>query len=135
MYADQYFMNNQFFHAIAVLYREKKENHDYQSDIRIPFSIYGTEKRLANIQKLDKAAVAAIALNYKALREKNIADKYIHLFSPPLSEGLGEAVFSWVNAHRNILSEHFFEEEKFLKSNVHAVLHRMNALIAESKKR
>jgi len=126
------------------LYREKKENHDYQSDIRIPFSIYGTEKRLANIQKLDSNTVAAIALNYKALREKNIADKYTHLFSPPLSEGDGGrlpsgglrlASFSWVNAHRNILSEHFFEEEKFLKSNVHAVLHRMNALIAESRKK
>ena len=36
--------------------------------------------------------------------------------------------------HRNILSEHFFEEEKFLKSNVHAVLHRMNALVAENRK-
>ena len=143
MYADQYFMNNKFFHAIAVLYREKKENHDGQSDVRIPFSIYGTEKRLANIQNLDKSIVAAIALNYKALREINIADKYPHIFtSSPLeragvrhlSDELGEAAFSWVTVHRNILSEHFFEEEKFLKSNVHAVLHRMNALVAENRK-
>jgi hypothetical protein len=133
MFADQYFMNNQYLHAIAVLYREAKPNHDGQSDIRMPFSVYAVPDRLKKIETLDKNSVAAIALNYQALREINISDKYTHIFSSPPSEGLGEA-FSWVPVHRNILSEHFFEEEKFLKSNVHAVLHRMNALIEESRK-
>ena len=50
------------------------------------------------------------------------------------SEGGGDNSFSWQNISRNILSEHFFEEEKFLKVNVHAVLHRMNNLITENRK-
>ena len=124
-----------YLHAIAVLYREKKENYDYQSDIRIPFSIYGTEKRLKNIENLDKNIVAAIALNYNALREKNIAERYLHVFTQAVSNENEENNFSWVEVHRNILSEYFFEEDKFLKSNVHAVLHRMNNLILESKKK
>jgi hypothetical protein len=136
IFADQYFMNNQFLHAIAVLYRERKKRkkRDGQSDIRIPFSIYGTSKRLEKITALDGNTVAAIVLNYQVLREKNISEKYPHIFSFS-AQDTADKSFSWVNVHRNILSEYFFEEEKFLKSNLHAVLHRMNNLIAENKKK
>jgi hypothetical protein len=135
IYADQYFMNNQYINAIAVLYREQKENHDGQSDIRIPFSIYGTSKRLEQIQTLDSNTVASIALNYQTLREKHIAQEYTHIFSFSSAEDTSDNSFSWLNVHRNILSEYFFEEEKFMKSNVHTVLHRMNNIIEENKKK
>jgi hypothetical protein len=135
IYADQYFMNNQFLNAVAVLYREKKDNHDGQSDVRIPFSIYGTEKRVQVMQHLDKEVVMGIALNYKALRERNIGEKYPFVFERGMDDVSGQGVVSWVQVHRNVLGEYFFEEEKRLKSNVHAVLHRINAIIEENKKK
>jgi len=163
IYADQYFMNNQYLHAIAVLYRERKTNYyanqnkflraiavlyrkikpnyDGQSDIRIPFSIYGTEKRLKNIQQLDKDTISAIILNYKVLRDCYIIDKYPHVFTRPSSDedepftdNSGNS-FSWVTVHRNMLGEHFFQEDEILQTKVHTVLHRMNAVIEENKKR
>jgi hypothetical protein len=135
IFADQYFMKNDYTSAIAVLFREKKENYDEQSDIRIPFAVYGMPKRLKALQKLNVNVIAAIALNYRCLREKHIAEKYSQVFSYKASSESSEESFSWLNVHRNILSENFFEEDKFYKSFVHAVLHRMNYVLEENRKK
>ena len=137
LFADQYFMDNQYLEAIAVLYRErkKKRKYDGQSDIRIPFSIYGTEKRLQAIQGLDSAVVTAIALNYQALRQRYLAERYTQVFSGSSGKDSKDNSFSWWQVHRNFLGEVFFEEAKILQSNVHTVFHRMNSLIKENKKK
>ena len=136
LFCDQYFMENKFLEGIAVLYREEKPNHDGQSDIRIPFSTYGMPKRIAAFQNLDKTLIAAIVLNYHALRERNITEQYPAIFSyTAAAEETSENNFSWLEVHRNIISEHFYQESMFFRSKVHAVLHRMNTLIEENRKR
>jgi hypothetical protein len=134
-FADQYFLLGKYHHAIAVLYREKRENYNFQSDIRVPFSVYGMPKRIEAFQTLNPLVIAGIVLNYAALRDKYLINKYKYIFEGTQTSGNKNSSFSWIDLHRNILSENFFEEKKLLKSTLHIVLHRLNSVIEESRKR
>ncbi len=130
-------MMNEHTIAAAVLYRQKRKNYNGESDPRIPFSVYGTEKRAEIFHHLNNYLIGAIALNYSALRETYITNKYKNVFGSSTGKSGGKASFSWINITRTVLGDDFFEEKKILKSNVHTVLHRLNTLLdpANNKKR
>lgn len=133
--AERYFMQNNYAVAAAVLYRQQREKYNGEQDPRVPFSVYGTEKRAAEFKELDIYLPAAIALNYSCLRKTYIANKYKYIFTSGGS-GKGEnKSFSWINVTRSVLGDAFFEEKKILKSNVHTVLHRMNYLMDPERRR
>jgi hypothetical protein len=134
-FADQYFLLGKYYHAIAVLYREKRNNYNFQSDIRIPFFVYGMPKRIEAFQTLNPNIIAGIVLNYAALRDKYLINKYKYIFESAQTSEKKNNSFSWIDLHRNILSENFFEEKKLLHSNLHTVLHRLNAVIEENRKK
>lgn len=133
--AERYFMNNEHTIAAAVLYRQERENYNGESDPRIPFSVYGTEKRAETFQHLDHYLISAIALNYFSLRETYITNRYKNVFGSSSGNNGGKSLFSWINITRTILGEDFFEEKKILKSNVHTVLHRLNTLFDPKNKK
>ncbi len=130
--AERYFMLNDYTIGAAVLYRQKRIGHSGETDPRVPFTIYGTDKRAELFKTLDPWLLASIALNYSCLRKIYITNKYKHVFTS--APGKEKSSFSWINITRSVLGEDFFEEKKILKSNVHTVLHRLNTLLDPSRK-
>jgi hypothetical protein len=140
--ADQFFMDNDYKSLISLLYRQKRENHDGETDIRIPFTKYGILKRLTIVNKLDETTILALALQYKAMRQASLEQKYTQIFPEHIKfeddekqEPEAQNKFSWLQVHRNILGDNIAQEKEYLQLNVHTVLHRLNTAIIESKKR
>lgn len=131
--AERYFMRNDYTIAAAVLYRQKRAKHAGETDPRVPFSIYGTDKRAELFKTLDPCLLASIALNYSCLRKIYITNKYKYVFTSAASKE--KSYFSWISITRSVLGEDFFEEKKILKSNVHTVLHRLNTLLDPTNKK
>ena len=148
IWADQYFMDNNYRMLIACLYRQKRENYNGETDVRIPFTNYGITKRLQEVNKLDEATILALALQYKAMRVAALEEKYTAIF--PYHEKLSEEEteeepqektestdnnFSWVKVHQNLMGDNIVHEQSYLKLNIHTVLNRLNNAIIESRKR
>jgi len=130
LYADQFFMGGQYAEAAAVLYRPKRADYNGEQDIRVPFSVYGLQKRVAEFKKLDINTLSCLVLNYSGLRKSHIVDMYPQVFpASAISSASSASSFSWLDVHRNILGDSFFEEEKVLKTNVHTVLDRLNKML------
>ena len=145
VWADQAFINNDYKTLVAILYRQQRKNYDGETDIRIPFTNYGIMKRLPNVNKLDDATLFALALQYKAMRCASLENKYTQIFPAKMEFDNEEETpdhgtdqpenFSWVRIHRNLLGDNIVQEKEYLQLNVHTVLHRLNEVINESKKR
>ena len=135
IFADQFFMNGQYAEAVAVLYRPKRSDYNGEQDIRIPFSPYGLQKRVPDFANLDTNILSCLVLNYSGLRQSHIVERYPQIFTHSAdTKQPQEDNFSWLNVHRNVLGEQYFEEEKILKTAVHTVLDRLNKLLDPKKK-
>ena len=139
VHVEQFFIAKMYQEAAAVLYRPVKKNHDGESDPRIPFNIYGLNKRVSVFKKLDNIQLFAFVLNYKSLHKFYFEDKYPFIWQKQYASEEPEkqketGTFSWLNLHRSILGDNFFDEDKFLNSNAHTVLNRINSAIKDNLK-
>lgn len=151
VYADQCMMQGYHKAVVAALFRQKRKGYDGETDIRIPFTTYGTSKRFKEMNELDEETMLSIILNYRAVRAASLEATYTQIFpyhdakvepsnpdlpddTPPEPEETASQPFSWTNIHRNLLGDNIQDEDKYLQLPVHTVLHRLNQLIEESKK-
>ncbi|MDL2312673.1 hypothetical protein LJC68_07340 [Bacteroidales bacterium OttesenSCG-928-B11] len=138
IFADQYVMDRKFKEAAAVLYRPQRRDYSGETDRRVPFTVYGTDSRLALFARMDDAQLLAFAINYRALRKRNLEEKYPSIFSArkEQAEKEGQTVsFSWIGIHRTLMGDQFYDEAKFFSSNVHVILNRLNTVIRENRQR
>jgi len=140
IHVEQFFLAQMYQEAAAVLYRPGVVNYDGESDPRKPFNIYGLNKRVKIFKNMDNVQLFAFIFNYKSLHKIYFEDKYPFIWqkqyaSDDIPETKKESgTFSWLNLHRSILGDNFFDEEKFLNSNAHTVLNRINNAIKENLK-
>lgn len=62
VYADQCMMQGYHKAVVAALFRQKRKGYDGETDIRIPFTTYGTSKRFKEMNELDEETMLAIIL-------------------------------------------------------------------------
>jgi hypothetical protein len=135
IFADQYIMNGKYREAAACLYRPQRTDYTGETDRRIPFTIYGTNSRMQFFNNISEAELLAFVLNYKALRKRNLEDKYLFVFSPKAqSTSQNNSTFSWVGTHRDLMGDKFYDETKFYELNVHVILNRLNTVIKDNRK-
>ncbi len=139
IHVEQFFLAQMYQEAAAVIYRPEVENYDGESDPRKPFNIYGLNKRVNIFKNMDNVQLFAFIFNYKSLHKFYFEDKYSFIWQKQYASEDPETkketgTFSWLNLHRSILGDNFFDEEKFLNSNVHTVLNRINSAIKENLK-
>lgn len=139
-FADTYATAGRWDIAAAVLYRPAKADWDHESDQRIPFTKYGTEKRMGQFAALPKETLRAIEVNFLILR-RHLTDRYPRLFHDRASEEKEEKVnpeskggADWLRIIRNMMGERFFEEEKYLHLSVPSVLFQLNHLVEENNR-
>lgn len=135
VYADGFALAGRYKEAAAVLYRPQRTPYNGETDRRIPFSIYGTDTRLALFDAVPEEELLAVILNYNALRKSHLEGKYPHIFARGAKPSGGGGAFSWVKIHRDLMGDQFFDEKKFFESNVHVILHRLNHIIETSQTR
>jgi len=134
IFADQYIMSGKYREAAACLYRPQRPDYTGETDRRIPFTVYGTSSRLVFFNNIPEAELFAFVLSYKALRKRNLEEKYPFVFSPKAhSTAQNNSTFSWVGIHRDLMGDHFYDETKFYELNVHVILNRLNTVIKESR--
>jgi len=147
IFADQYIMNGKYREAAACLYRPQRTDYTGETDRRIPFTIYGTNSRMQFFNNISEAELLAFVLNYKALRKRNLEEKYPFVFpnsksqtnldenSQPdiIVESPSKSQFSWVGIHRDLMGDRFYDETKFYELNVHVILNRLNTVIKENR--
>ncbi|MCL2290289.1 MAG: hypothetical protein FWC34_06235 [Bacteroidetes bacterium] len=134
IFADQYVMNGKYKEAAACLYRPQRSGYTGETDRRILFTIYGTNSRMQFFNNIPEAELLAFVLNYKALRKRNLEEKYPFVFSPKAqSTSQNNSTFSWVGIHRDLMGDHFYDETKFYELNVHVILNRLNTVIKENR--
>lgn len=143
IWADQYFINKDYKTAIAILYREKRKKYDGETDKRMPFTNYSIENRKKEIDKLDDATIAALVLQYRAMRKASLEEKYPEIFPEPFQSDQNEMPepeldvsdnFSWVKVHRNIMGNNIQNEKDYLQLNVHTILNRLNDIVIENRR-
>jgi hypothetical protein len=142
-------MNGKYREAAACLYRPQRPDYSGETDRRIPFTIYGTNSRMQHFNNIPEAELFAFVLNYKALRKRNLEEKYPFVFpnakpeynldnntEEPLTVGERSRTtnFSWVGIHRNLMGDRFYDETKFYELNVHVILNRLNTVIKANRK-
>jgi hypothetical protein len=147
IFADQYILGGKFKEAAACFYRPQRSNYTGETDRRVPFSIYGTNSRLPLFNNIPDVELFAFVLNYKALRKRNLEDKYPFVFSNTKahsqtdSDTLNSKLytlnsnFSWISIHRDIMGDRFYDETKFYSLNVHVILNRLNTVIKDNRKK
>ncbi len=151
VYADQCAIQGLHRALICALFRPKRKDYDGETDIRVPFTTYGTKHRFDLFDGIDPLDEAAILLNYRATRRAALERAYPEIFpyagekadkekgdDDSDSEAEDEkrpSSFSWVLIHRNLLGDRIQDEEKFLQLGVHTVLHRLNEVIKENRHR
>ena len=134
MHADNFFMEGNYEAAIITLYRQEREKYTGEEDRRIPFSLYGLDKRATTIKEIDDNLLACLVLNYSGLRQTYIVESYPNIFTQSASAASAESTFSWQKVHRNFLGENFFKEDEILKTKLHTVLNRISDLLRKDKK-
>lgn len=150
IYADQCMMQGLYHAAIAAMYRQRRDGYSHETDIRVPFTTYGTVHRHGVISSgLSDSDALSVIINYRAMRRASLEETYTELFpqtaatededdtlpddTPPAPE-TEQAPFSWTAVHRSLLGENITDEERMLALPVHTVLYRLNAAIAENRK-
>lgn len=141
VYADQCAINQWNQALVAALFRPQRDDYDGETDIRIPFSIFGTKNRFHIFDSFDPVMMTAILLNYRAMRRASLEDSYTEIF--PYSSSSDEdgddpnedkqSGFSWTRIHRNLLGDRIQDEKKFLDLNCHTVLNRLNEVLRENR--
>jgi len=149
IFADQYIMSGKYREAAACLYRPQRADYTGETDRRIPFTIYGANSRMQHFNNISEAELFAFVLNYKALRKRNLEEKYPLVFpnakpesnledtlsdNPNSQFSILNSQFSWVGIHRDLMGDRFYDETKFYELNVHVILNRLNSVIKETRK-
>ena len=151
VYADQCMMQGFHKAVVAALFRQQRDGYTGETDIRVPFSTYGTTRRFEVLKDLDEATILGVILNYRAVRAASLEATYSSIFpylddhtentdsdliddTPQEPEESASHPFSWTVVHRNLLGDNIQDEEKYLQLPVHTVLYRLNQLIIESRK-
>jgi len=148
IFADQYIMSGKYREAAACLYRPQRADYTGETDRRIPFTIYGANSRMQHFNNIPEAELLAFVLNYKALRKRNLEEKYPLVFPSSKSQtNLDEntdnpdsqlsnlnSQFSWVGIHRDLMGDRFYDETKFYELNVHVILNRLNSVLKKDRK-
>lgn len=134
VYADGFALAGRYREAAAVLYRPQRNPYDGETDRRIPFSIYGTDTRLALFDAVPEEVLLAVILNYNALRRTHLEEKYPRIFTRGGGSSGGGGAFSWVRIHRDLMGDQFFDEKKFFESNVHVILGRLDREIRRERR-
>ncbi len=142
IFADQYVIYGKYREAAACLYRPQRPDYNGETDRRIPFTIYGANSRMSHFNNLSEAELLAFVLNYKALRKRNLEEKYPFVFTSPKQPQTDDEEnsrlttpdpsFSWLPVHRTLMGDHFYDEPKFYELNVHVILNRLNTVIKEN---
>lgn len=135
IFADQYMMSGKYKEAAAVLYRSQRADYTGETDRRIEFTVYGTDTRMKHFTLIDEPQLLAFVINYRSLRKINLEEKYPYVFPAHKNKNAdqkNEGGFSWVNTHRELMGDHFFDEIKFFDSNVHVILNRFNMVIRDN---
>ena len=137
-FADSYANAGRWEVVAAVLYRPERSQWNHETDRRIPFTKYGTEKRMEQTAKLDMLTMRAIQMNYVLLR-KRLTDHYVHLFYEPLEDdGHGHRKQTkqhtdWLGLIRQMMGDNFYEEQKYLGLSVPSVLFQLESRVKEAK--
>lgn len=132
MIADSNANTGQWAVVAAVLYRPQKDDWDHQSDPRCDFSQWDSDARLPQFQRLDAAVLAAVALNYKLMRQQ-LTRRYRRLFSGGSDGKNGGADLQTLI--RNVMGDNFYEEDKYLKLSVPSVLFQLDRMVREERER
>lgn len=114
----------------AVLYRPQKPDWDHKSDLRMDFSQWDCDARLEQFQKLDASILAAVALNYKLMRQR-LTRRYKRLFTG----GGGKSGSDLQTLIRNVMGDNFYEEDKYLKLPVPSILFQLDRMVREENER
>ncbi len=140
MFCDHFAENQSWATCMAVLFRPEKKDWDGESERRIPYTKQGTERRLPGFMALGEDVQNAFGVQYTVMR-KRMTDKYPRLFvdAGDDEEENGKKTkrrkkHSWLSTIREMMSEHFWEEEKFLRLPVNSVLFQMNKAIIDNEK-
>lgn len=138
-FADTYANAGRWDVVAAVLYRPQRPDWNHETDRRIPFTKYGTEKRMELTAKLDQLTMKAIQMNYILLR-KRLTDHYTHLFYEAADDdGNGHRKKTkqntdWLSLIRSMMGDNFYEEQKYLGLSVPSVLFQLESRVKEAKK-
>jgi hypothetical protein len=136
---DQFALDGRFPELIAVLYRQAKDNPSMEEDIRVPFTMYGLEHRFKLFNELPENIIMGIAMNYFALREKNIVPHFPRIFKKKhvdpddhKTENVSNAKkFSWLSLHNSISVEYYTQSKDMKPLPVKDVLKVMDAKIKQ----
>lgn len=149
IYVDQCMINGLHKAAVAAMFRQERKDYDFETDIRVPFTTYGTKHRFELLDSLPENIILAIVLNYRAMRNHSLEKRYSEIFpqnnakqddenlpddTPEDDGSVKTKQFSWTEVHRNLIHDCIQDEDKFLNLNVHTVLNRINQNIIYSKK-
>lgn len=132
MIADSNANTGQWAVVAAVLYRPRRADWDHTSDPRREFSQWDCDARLPQFQRLDAAVLAAVALNYKLMRQQ-LTRRYRRLFSGSSDGKSGGADLQTLI--RNVMGDNFYEEDKYLKLPVPSVLFQLDRMVREERER
>ena len=132
MIADSNANTGQWAIVAAVLYRPRRADRDHTSDPRREFSQWDCDARLPQFQRLDAAVLAAVALNYKLMRQQ-LTRRYRRLFSGSSDGKSGGADLQTLI--RNVMGDNFYEEDKYLKLSVPSVLFQLDRMVREERER
>lgn len=116
----------------AVFYRPRRTDWDSTSDPRREFSQWDCDARLPQFQQLDAAVLAAVALNYKLMRQQ-LTRRYKRLFSGGGGSKDGGADLQALI--RNVMGDNFYEEDKYMKLSVPSVLFQLDRMVREERER
>lgn len=118
----------------AVLYRPQKKDWDHRSDPREPFSQWGADEKLDQMQQLGSDTLAAVALNYKLMR-RQLTRRYRRLFNSGEEDGGKKGDANLQSLIRNVMGDNFYEEEKYLRLSVPSVLFQLDRMVREERER
>lgn len=147
IWADQCFIDHKNDMLAAILFREPIVPFNSDRDIRVDFNRYQLGERMQRIGKVPQEIILAIMLQYKAMRNASLEEKYSAIFPEfsteveneadsvkDLDENEVETKFSWVKVHQNIMGDDIVNEDKLLKLDATTVLNMLNNRIIKNRK-
>lgn len=147
IWADQCFIDHNNNMLVSILFREAIVPYNSDRDIRVDFNRYQLGDRLELIGKLPQEKILALVLQYKAMRNASLEQKYSAIFPEfskelenetdsvkDLDENEVESKFSWVKIHQNIMGDDIVNETKYLKLPATTVLNMLNNRIIKNRR-
>lgn len=145
IFADTFMLKGMYQEAVTVLYRPANP----LTGKRRPFSEDDLPRNSRRTEKLDDLTIAAIAVNYRAVRKSAVEEKNRLLFPPTDDTYIdGELLKTettkpqepnqsagWADTHHLLMGDLAYEERKFLDSKATTIISWINRRIHESRER